>query len=66
MSKNIENLQSFRTDIALGVTQRSHNSVMIEKDVTVAAREIHQILRQTFELIRFLESEVIDGDIKEI
>ena len=56
--------KSFRTDIALGVTGRSDNSVMVEKDVTVAAREIHQITRNTFEPKRFLESEVIDGDTK--
>jgi len=37
---------------------------MVEKDVTVAAREIPQITRNTFEPKRFLESEVIDGDTK--
>jgi ribosome-associated toxin RatA of RatAB toxin-antitoxin module len=49
---------------SLKVIKRSENSATVEENVMVAGREIHQITRHTFEPMRFLRSEVVDGDTK--
>ena len=49
---------------SLQVLERSGNIVKVEKTITFASREIHQITRHELEPGRRLRSEVMDGDTK--
>ena len=46
------------------IVERSGNTITAEEDVTVAGREIHQIVKHTLEPSKILRSEVVQGDTK--
>lgn len=48
----------------VAVKERSNNSVIVEEDITVAGREIHQVTKHVVEPGQKLRSEVLEGDTK--
>jgi carbon monoxide dehydrogenase subunit G len=49
---------------SIKVIERSGNGATVEEDVTIAGRDIHQVVKHTFDQNRMLRSEVVEGDIK--
>ena len=53
--------QRYRT---VRMIERSGNAATVEEDVTIAGRDIHQVVKHTLDQDRMLRSEVVEGDTK--